>query len=150
MGPYNSSFLAKPMKFLFQRSNYSDSLVFGNARWEEIKGHSLTTTAFQKKKFAMEVSGICLPYLKSYFQLHQWTFFFFLALKWLKFHCFQGDQRKDLRRFLLTVSTWNKLNLNLIRSWLSLSYDILYWLAVRNEIICERKFCRIYFCVLSP
>ena len=42
-------FLAAPVKcFLIPGSNNSDSIVFGNATFGEIKDHSLRTTPFQK------------------------------------------------------------------------------------------------------
>ena len=34
---------------------------------------------FLKKKFAMEVLSLCLPYVKRYFQKHQLSAFFFMA-----------------------------------------------------------------------
>ena len=64
-------FLGAPVKwFFFYGSNKSDSVVFKNAAFREIKDHSLRTTPF-KKNLAMEVLGLCLPYIKSYFQEHQ-------------------------------------------------------------------------------
>ena len=42
--------------------NKSDSIVFCNAAFGEIKDHSLRTESFLEK-FAMEVLGMCLPYL---------------------------------------------------------------------------------------
>ena len=38
----------------------------------------IKTTPFQKKNFAMEVLGFCLPYVKRYFQEHQWSTFLFM------------------------------------------------------------------------
>ena len=43
-----------------------DSVIFRNAGFEEINNHSLRTTPFQKK-IAMELLGMYLPYVKSYF-----------------------------------------------------------------------------------
>ena len=64
-------FLGAPVKcFSFHGSNKSDSVVFKNAAFREIEDHSLRTTPFQKN-LAMEVLGLCLPYIKSYFQEHQ-------------------------------------------------------------------------------
>ena len=57
------------MCFLYE-SNNTDSVVFENDGFAEIKDHSLRTTAFQKK-IAMEVLGLYLPYVKRYFQEHQ-------------------------------------------------------------------------------
>ena len=37
------------------------------------------SNTFSKKMFAMEVLGICLPFVKRYFQEHQWSSFFFGA-----------------------------------------------------------------------
>ena len=43
-------FLGAPVKwFFFYGSNKSDSVVFKNAAFREIKDHSLRTTSFQKK-----------------------------------------------------------------------------------------------------
>ena len=47
-----------------------DSVIFRNAGFEEINNHSLRTTPFQKK-IAMELLGMYLPYVKSYFWEHQ-------------------------------------------------------------------------------
>ena len=61
----------------FYGSNNSDSVVSGNAAFREIKDHSLRMTPFQKKKKkkAMEVLGLSLPYIKhefhSYVITHQ-------------------------------------------------------------------------------
>ena len=56
------------MKYVFlYGSNNSESVVFRNAGFEEIKDFSLRRTPFQKKFFAMKVLGMCLPYLKKYF-----------------------------------------------------------------------------------
>ena len=64
-------FLGAPVKcFSFYDSNKSDSFVFKNATFREIKDYSLRTTPFLKK-LATEVLGLCLPYIKSYFQEHQ-------------------------------------------------------------------------------
>ena len=51
--------------FLYE-SNNSDSVVFENDGFAEIKDHSLRTKPF-KKKFTMEVLSLCLPYVKRYF-----------------------------------------------------------------------------------
>ena len=59
-------------------SNNSDSAVFGNADFGEIKYHSLRTTSFQKK-LSMEVFGLCLTYVERYFQEDQWIVFLFMA-----------------------------------------------------------------------
>ena len=40
---------------------------FRNAAFGGIKGHSLRTTAFQKKNIDMEVLSLCLPYVKRSF-----------------------------------------------------------------------------------
>ena len=64
-------FSRAPVKcFSLYGLNNSDSLVFGNATFGEIKNHSLRTRRFQKI-FAMNVLGICLSYLKRYFLEHQ-------------------------------------------------------------------------------
>ena len=60
-------------------SNNSESVIFGNAAFRETKDHSLRTKSFQKIKFAMGVLGLCLPYVKRYFQEHQLSAFFFMA-----------------------------------------------------------------------
>ena len=53
-------FSRAPVKcFSLYGLNNSDSLVFGNATFGEIKNHSLRTRRFQKI-FAMNVLGICL------------------------------------------------------------------------------------------
>ena len=46
--------------FSLYSSNYSDSVVFGNAVFGEIKNHSLRTTLFQEET-SMEVSRLCVP-----------------------------------------------------------------------------------------
>ena len=72
-------FSRAPVKcFSLYGLNNSDSLVFGNATFGEIKNHSLRTRRFQKI-FAMNVLGICLSYLKRYFQEHQWSAFLFMV-----------------------------------------------------------------------
>ena len=48
----------------------SDSFIFGNAPFGEIKDHSLRAR-YIKKTFAMQVLGMCLSYGKSGFQEHQ-------------------------------------------------------------------------------
>ena len=56
------------MKYVFlYGSNNSESVVFMNASFEEIKDFSLRRTPFQKNFFAMKVLTVCLPYLKRYF-----------------------------------------------------------------------------------
>ena len=41
--------------------------------------HCLESNTFSKIVFALEVLGICVPYVKRYFQEHQWSAFFFRA-----------------------------------------------------------------------
>ena len=53
--------------FLLYGSNNTYSVAFGNATFGEIKDHSLKTTPIQNKSFAMEVLGMCLPYVERYF-----------------------------------------------------------------------------------
>ena len=64
-------FSGAPVKcaFLYE-SNNLNSVVFENDGFAEIKDHSLRTTTF-KTKLSMEVLGLCLPYVKRYFQEHQ-------------------------------------------------------------------------------
>ena len=64
--------------FSLYRSNNSDSVVFGNATFREIKDHSFRTTPFQKK-ISIKVLGLCLHYAKRYFQEYQWSAFLFMA-----------------------------------------------------------------------
>ena len=47
----------------------------------EIKAHSLRTTPFQKKKkrIDMDVLGMCLSYVKRYFQEHEFSAFLIVA-----------------------------------------------------------------------
>ena len=72
-------FSAAPVKLFFiYGTNNSDSVVVGKARFSEIKDHSLITTPFQKR-FSVKVLGMCLPYVKRYFQEHQWSVFFFMT-----------------------------------------------------------------------
>ena len=59
-------------------SNNSNSAVFGNAILGETKDHNLRTTPFPKR-ISMEVSSLCLPYVKRYFQEHQLSESFFMA-----------------------------------------------------------------------
>ena len=64
-------FLVAPVKCVFlYSSNNSDYVVLENVALEGIKNHSLTTTHSQTFS-AQEVLGICLPYVKKYFQWHQ-------------------------------------------------------------------------------
>ena len=65
--------------FSLRGSNNSDSVVFGYADIAEIKDHSFRMTPFQKKNFAIEVLGMCLPYVKRYVQEHQLSDFLFMA-----------------------------------------------------------------------
>ena len=44
-----------------------------------LKDHSFRMTPFQKKNFAIEVLGMCLPYVKRYVQEHQLSDFLFKA-----------------------------------------------------------------------
>ena len=61
-------FSGEPVKcFLLYGSNNTYSVAFGNATFGEIKDHSLKTTPIQNKSFAMEVLGMCLPYVERYF-----------------------------------------------------------------------------------
>ena len=53
--------------------NDSDSSVFGNAGFGEVKDHSLRTTPL--KKMAMEILGMYSPYVKRYFQENQLSVF---------------------------------------------------------------------------
>ena len=62
----------------FYGSSNSDAAVFRNAAFGEFKDHSLKRTPFQKK-FAVEVLGMQLPYIKRYFQEYQWSSFLFMA-----------------------------------------------------------------------
>ena len=54
--------------FPFYGPSNSDSVVFGNATFAEIKDHSLKTTS---KKIDMKVLSLLLPYVKWYCQGHQ-------------------------------------------------------------------------------
>ena len=50
-------------RFTLDGSNYSDSLVFGNGRFAEIKNNSFRARSFQQKKtIAMEALGMCLSH----------------------------------------------------------------------------------------
>ena len=72
-------FSGAPMKcFSLYGSNNSDSVVFEKNGFAEIKDHSLRKEPFQKK-FAVEVLGLCLPYVKRYFQKSQWSAFLFMS-----------------------------------------------------------------------
>ena len=72
-------FLGAPVKcFSLCGSNNLDSVVYENAATGEVKDHSFKTTPFLKK-IAMEILGMCLPYVKRYFQEHQLSVFFFMA-----------------------------------------------------------------------
>ena len=56
-----------------------DSVIFRNAGFEEINNHSLRTTPFQKK-IAMELFGMCLPFIKGFFRSTSEVLFYL----WLK------------------------------------------------------------------
>ena len=60
----------KALVSCFYGSSNSDAAVFRNAAFGEFKDHSLQRTPFQKK-FAVEVLGMQLPYIKRYFQDYQ-------------------------------------------------------------------------------
>ena len=64
--------------FSLYSSNNSDSVAFWNAAFGEIKACSVKATPFLKK-LSMEVSSLCLPYGKGYFQEEQWSAFLFMA-----------------------------------------------------------------------
>ena len=73
-------FSAAPVNCLFiHGSNNWDSVVFHNEGFGDIKDRSFRATPFQKKKFAMEVLSLCVPFIKRYFQEHQLSAFFFMA-----------------------------------------------------------------------
>ena len=72
-------FSGAPVKcFCLYGSNNLDSVVFGNVAFGEIKDHSLRTTPFQKKTLLWEILGMCLPYVKKFFQKHQSSAFLFM------------------------------------------------------------------------
>ena len=58
-------------------SNNSDSVIFGNAAFGEITVWE--QRLFNNKKIAMELLGLCLPYVKRLFQEHQVSSFFFIG-----------------------------------------------------------------------
>ena len=70
--------VARMKCFSHYGSNNSNSAVFGNAILGETKDHNLRTTPFPKR-ISMEVSSLCLPYVKRYFQEHQLSESFFMA-----------------------------------------------------------------------
>ena len=51
-------------------SNNSDSVPFESGAFGDIQDHSLRKRHFQKK-IAVQVSGVCLPSVKRYFEEHQ-------------------------------------------------------------------------------
>ena len=60
-------FSREPVKsFSTYGSNYSGSLVFGNAAFGDIKDHSLRMRSFEKI-FTMDVLDMCLSYGKKVF-----------------------------------------------------------------------------------
>ena len=74
-------FSESPVKCVFLYGcNNSDSVIFENAAFVEIKDHSLRRKL--KKKISMEVLSLCLPNvtnLKTYFQEDQLIAFVFMA-----------------------------------------------------------------------
>ena len=73
-------FSRAPVKcFSLYSSNDLDSAVFRNAAFGEIKDHRLKKTTIQKKKMLFEVLGMCLPYIKRYFQEQKRSAFLFMA-----------------------------------------------------------------------
>ena len=73
-------FSRAPVKcFSLYSSNDLDSAVFWNAAFGEIKDHRLKKTPIQKKKMLFEVLGMCLPYIKRYFQEQKRSAFLFMA-----------------------------------------------------------------------
>ena len=92
-------------------SNNSDSVVFGNTALGDIKDHSLIMTRFEKKKIAVEVLGLCLLYIKRYFQEHQFSGFFFMA-EITQILLFSGMPL--LERSKIKVWEWQILKKNLL------------------------------------
>ena len=77
---HKSVFSRAPVKcFSLYSSNDLDSAVFRNAAFGEIKDHRLKKTPIQKKKMLFEVLGMCLPYIKMYFQEQKRSAFHFMA-----------------------------------------------------------------------
>ena len=75
-------FSRAPVKWFSLCGSYnSGSVFFRSPGFGEIKDHNLKKTHFQKKKKKMlfEVLRMCLPYIKGYFQEHQWSAFLFIA-----------------------------------------------------------------------
>ena len=73
-------FSRAPVKcFSLYSSNDLDSAVFWNAAFGEIKDHRLKKTPIQKRKILFEVLGMCLPYIKRYFQEQKRSAFLFMA-----------------------------------------------------------------------
>ena len=89
--------------FPFYGPSNSDSVVFGNATFAEIKDHSLKTTS---KKIDMKVLSFFLPYVKWHCQGHQWRDFPFMA-QMIQILLFLGVP--FLERSKITVWEWHLL-----------------------------------------
>ena len=89
--------------FPFYGPSNSDSVVFGNATFAEIKDHSLKTTS---KKIDMKVLSFFLPYVKWHCQGHQWRDFLFMA-QMIQILLFLGVP--FLERSKITVWEWHLL-----------------------------------------
>ena len=50
---------------------------FGECHMWRDQRSQFESNVFSKNLFGIEVLGICLPYVKTYFQEHQWSTFFF-------------------------------------------------------------------------
>ena len=72
-------FLETPMKcFSLYASNNSDFVVFGCWFCRDQRSQ-FENKNFSKINLSVQVSGLCLPYVKRFFQEHQWSAFFLIA-----------------------------------------------------------------------
>ena len=88
----------------------SDSFIFGNGPFGEIKDHSLRARYYQKT-FAMQVLGMCLSYEKSGFQEHQWSAFLFMAQLTQILFVFRSLAFGDIKDHSLRTTLFQQKNL---------------------------------------
>ena len=73
--------------YFFFRARITQFFCFWDYWFGRDSRSQFNNDTFSKDFFVTEVLGICLPYAKSYFQLHEWMFFS-LGLKLPRFFCF--------------------------------------------------------------
>ena len=102
--PHRQSFFSLGFKLL--RFSCFQEFRFGRDQTSQFNSDTLS-----KKLSAMEAWGMCLSFVKKYFHLHQWNYFF-LGLKLVRFLCFQECRfERDQRSHLWKSIWWGKYNI---------------------------------------